>query len=107
MIRRPPRSTLFPYTTLFRSSAGCYAGFVAQPGEEVSLPPPLQEEDERNASKQPPRLAGPPGTHGDLWGGCRSRLPGDAYVVEGASRLGPRGRSEERRVGKECRSRWS
>src|SRR5437899_7821226 len=22
MIRRPPRSTLFPYTTLFRSSAG-------------------------------------------------------------------------------------
>src|SRR2546430_12429995 len=24
MIRRPPRSTLFPYTTLFRSSAGRY-----------------------------------------------------------------------------------
>src|SRR3712207_6954346 len=23
MIRRPPRSTLFPYTTLFRSNAGC------------------------------------------------------------------------------------
>src|SRR5256885_6215876 len=23
MIRRPPRSTLFPYTTLFRSHAGC------------------------------------------------------------------------------------
>src|SRR3712207_9062473 len=23
MIRRPPRSTLFPYTTLFRSWAGC------------------------------------------------------------------------------------
>src|SRR5258707_12006808 len=23
MIRRPPRSTLFPYTTLFRSSADC------------------------------------------------------------------------------------
>src|SRR2546430_5936901 len=23
MIRRPPRSTLFPYTTLFRSSANC------------------------------------------------------------------------------------
>src|SRR3712207_8191725 len=23
MIRRPPRSTLFPYTTLFRSSAPC------------------------------------------------------------------------------------
>src|SRR5438093_6632078 len=24
MIRRPPRSTLFPYTTLFRSLAGAY-----------------------------------------------------------------------------------
>src|SRR5256885_11334683 len=23
MIRRPPRSTLFPYTTLFRSTMGC------------------------------------------------------------------------------------
>src|SRR2546425_7332653 len=26
MIRRPPRSTLFPYTTLFRSAAGRRAG---------------------------------------------------------------------------------
>src|SRR2546426_9054931 len=26
MIRRPPRSTLFPYTTLFRSSPPCGAG---------------------------------------------------------------------------------
>src|SRR3712207_8484442 len=26
MIRRPPRSTLFPYTTLFRSSAGVPKG---------------------------------------------------------------------------------
>src|SRR5262245_63074790 len=26
MIRRPPRSTLFPYTTLFRSGAGRRAG---------------------------------------------------------------------------------
>src|SRR2546430_10964312 len=26
MIRRPPRSTLFPYTTLFRSDAGTHAG---------------------------------------------------------------------------------
>src|SRR5258708_15239204 len=28
MIRRPPRSTLFPYTTLFRSLAEDYRGFV-------------------------------------------------------------------------------
>src|SRR3989441_12663671 len=26
MIRRPPRSTLFPYTTLFRSRADCLRG---------------------------------------------------------------------------------
>src|SRR5260370_14373823 len=28
MIRRPPRSTLFPYTTLFRSLAGTVEAFV-------------------------------------------------------------------------------
>src|SRR3712207_9152129 len=28
MIRRPPRSTLFPYTTLFRSSAGRFWKFA-------------------------------------------------------------------------------
>src|SRR5690348_18035312 len=28
MIRRPPRSTLFPYTTLFRSLHGSRAGFL-------------------------------------------------------------------------------
>src|SRR6266480_419062 len=30
MIRRPPRSTLFPYTTLFRSDAGEYATLSIQ-----------------------------------------------------------------------------
>src|SRR5476649_3045581 len=34
MIRRPPRSTLFPYTTLFRSCSGSRPGFVG--GEERS-----------------------------------------------------------------------
>src|SRR2546430_695648 len=36
MIRRPPRSTLFPYTTLFRSrrsaALGCYVRAVGEPG---------------------------------------------------------------------------
>src|SRR6266540_1319673 len=40
MIRRPPRSTLFPYTTLFRSSR-CGFVFVEQSAEEVA-PPDLQ-----------------------------------------------------------------
>src|SRR5437016_6810656 len=39
MIRRPPRSTLFPYTTLFRSDSGySYAFYRASyflPGREV------------------------------------------------------------------------
>src|SRR2546429_4860068 len=36
MIRRPPRSTLFPYTTLFRSPSGpgCLAAFANCPSEE-------------------------------------------------------------------------
>src|SRR5437764_14720374 len=62
MIRRPPRSTLFPYTTLFRSPGGL--------------------------------LAASHGTHGP-------HLP-DRVLRGHFAR-----RSEERRVGKECRSRWS
>src|SRR5258708_29555065 len=32
MIRRPPRSTLFPYTTLFRSVLTPVPGFISKPG---------------------------------------------------------------------------
>src|SRR2546422_8292227 len=35
MIRRPPRSTLFPYTTLFRSN------FAPAPASTVTLPRPI------------------------------------------------------------------
>src|SRR3712207_8702856 len=35
MIRRPPRSTLFPYTTLFRSNIGSVAGDAAYAGGNV------------------------------------------------------------------------
>src|SRR3712207_7074664 len=34
MIRRPPRSTLFPYTTLFRSGTGC-----SRHGPDAERPP--------------------------------------------------------------------
>src|SRR3712207_7245179 len=34
MIRRPPRSTLFPYTTLFRSLSGRHAGGLHRVGDE-------------------------------------------------------------------------
>src|SRR2546430_9044857 len=35
MIRRPPRSTLFPYTTLFRSPATSWASSVSTVGQEA------------------------------------------------------------------------
>ena len=35
------------------------------------------------------------------------RAPGELYSVEDVEVPGPADRSEERRVGKECRSRWS
>src|SRR2546426_7399040 len=37
MIRRPPRSTLFPYTTLFRSNAFADAGDAWDPGTSPQL----------------------------------------------------------------------
>src|SRR5947208_12609904 len=40
MIRRPPRSTLFPYTTLFRS---CWTGVAGRTTHDL-LPLPLTEE---------------------------------------------------------------
>src|SRR2546430_11138555 len=40
MIRRPPRSTLFPYTTLFRSGQISQLNYVTFPGSgNESLPP--------------------------------------------------------------------
>src|SRR3712207_7174583 len=35
MIRRPPRSTLFPYTTLFRSGEGNFAALLDRRGERA------------------------------------------------------------------------
>src|SRR3989454_2208406 len=37
MIRRPPRSTLFPYTTLFRSVVVMNAGLIEQAGAPNDL----------------------------------------------------------------------
>src|SRR3712207_7566477 len=57
MIRRPPRSTLFPYTTLFRSDA---AG-------------------DRCRARRAPARAGPaPGSAGRAWAGARS-TPGPTF----------------------------
>src|SRR2546430_2867841 len=47
MIRRPPRSTLFPYTTLFRSGHRRAAGLVLGVGLEPELGPPHVEAHDR------------------------------------------------------------
>src|SRR2546430_17504892 len=74
MIRRPPRSTLFPYTTLFRSSTNpLVVKWYKRNGKQLAH----VVEDMRCQAL------------------CR------AFAVEFNYR------SEERRVGKECRSRWS
>src|SRR3712207_9238994 len=57
MIRRPPRSTLFPYTTLFRSaleSSQCHVERVERCCEQVAV---LNLESEW-PRKGPPRIVG-------------------------------------------------
>src|SRR3712207_7785834 len=44
MIRRPPRSTLFPYTTLFRSAGGLAVGEVGPERGGLALVRPVGEE---------------------------------------------------------------
>src|SRR5689334_25110781 len=75
MIRRPPRSTLFPYTTLFRSRS--VEGLARQ------------ADNERFAWDSYRRLI-------QMFGKTVQNIEGEAFE-----------RSEERRVGKECRSRWA
>src|SRR2546422_6443179 len=44
MIRRPPRSTLFPYTTLFRSIGSIVAGYLTIHSRARSLAGPIRLE---------------------------------------------------------------
>src|SRR3712207_7763474 len=50
MIRRPPRSTLFPYTTLFRSSS------VGAPGVKTSATPSFFSSGMSSAGIVPPTV---------------------------------------------------
>src|SRR2546429_9752345 len=98
MIRRPPRSTLFPYTTLFRSNV------------EIDLDGLKQA-----AEGGPTRVREFVGE----WrlDGKRLFVLADGRLINLAAAEGhpasvmdmsfANQRSEERRVGKECRSRWS
>src|ERR1039458_4464614 len=58
MIRRPPRSTLFPYTTLFRSMPDLPSTNSAAPGQqEAPLPHPRSRQAAWSFGKCPPKLA--------------------------------------------------
>src|SRR3712207_9423531 len=98
MIRRPPRSTLFPYTTLFRSAEKEYGHpiyiIADEPYRELVLIDGLEVPFIPNLYKNTVICYS--------WSKSLS-LPGEriGYI------LVPSDRSEERRVGKECRSRWS
>src|SRR3712207_8284158 len=63
MIRRPPRSTLFPYTTLFRSTRGCTTCTPSHRG--CSCPGPARLRGGRGGTRRTPTDAPPrPGGHG-------------------------------------------
>src|SRR2546430_17474912 len=98
MIRRPPRSTLFPYTTLFRSFRDIQ--------DACDIFRPVYEETKRRdgyvSIEVSPFLGYDTKATIDearrLWKGVNR--PNVMVKIPGT-------RSEERRVGKECRSRWS
>src|SRR3989442_3032106 len=58
MIRRPPRSTLFPYTTLFRSSEAARPVVVkmGQPATAIAHPPFSRSEEHTSELQSRPHL---------------------------------------------------
>src|SRR3712207_8006383 len=84
MIRRPPRSTLFPYTTLFRSEA-----------DALGDPPPVQRAESKRAENEQRQRALQEiglGSHEvvPVFASCLVCLQQDAVVV-----VDSQGRSEE------------
>src|SRR5256886_15722530 len=50
MIRRPPRSTLFPYTTLFRSHTN-YSGYLAEHHERIEARRKAKREQDEEVAR--------------------------------------------------------
>src|SRR5256884_9069662 len=111
MIRRPPRSTLFPYTTLFRSKQ-------SEPGLGSRQPSPaLTRVHATRSRKAVGRWTSSLGEMFRTVASCSANLVraplrsgrSAEAVEQDKEEHGDEGvdeRSEERRVGKECRSRW-
>src|SRR5688572_30059460 len=60
MIRRPPRSTLFPYTTLFRSRPSRCAIFSGEPVMKLSMHTTRAPRPRRNSQRCEPMKPAPP-----------------------------------------------
>src|SRR5438309_11960428 len=57
MLRRPPRSTLFPYTTLFRSKPPGAVSCERAASARAGLPRPTDERPRRTARQAPPVMS--------------------------------------------------
>src|SRR3989441_13095970 len=115
MIRRPPRSTLFPYTTLFRSARAVGIHLIVatqRPSVDVITGVIKANFPSRIAYQVASRVD----SRGDLICDPRreirlddARDDVDRWTLRRNDEMDSNraSRSEERRVGKECRSRWS
>src|SRR3712207_784475 len=79
MIRRPPRSTLFPYTTLFRSLTEVLRGMTS-PGKHEQWVEHLRTEEEAKRAAETHPVTDP--VHpAAIYGALAPRLDRDAVVV--------------------------
>src|SRR3712207_9120932 len=104
MIRRPPRSTLFPYTTLFRSVAQFTLLALSRARETAADHWSCETTEDGDALAS--ALVKVAYGMGQV---SASRKAEVAALVESGKqgrREAQKLRSEERRVGKECRLRW-
>src|SRR3712207_9481196 len=97
MIRRPPRSTLFPYTTLFRSVIMIVESLNKTTSPTCTLT--VEHSDVTRSFRTTAHLR-------NLYH-LIFHIILTAITHDTQQHIHILGRSEERRVGKECRSRWS
>src|SRR3712207_9193241 len=116
MIRRPPRSTLFPYTTLFRSAVApgpleehlardlaAVAQVESRGGATVYRFTPASVRHAFDLGWSALEVHEAIGRAVAGAGGRGEGAQGPEYLVDAVSRT----RSEERRVGEECKSRMA
>src|SRR3712207_9351597 len=117
MIRRPPRSTLFPYTTLFRSISRFPTPELAGLPEDIRARILAVQEKSGFVpnvflvlARRPDEFRAFFAYHDALMDKLGNLTKAEREMIVVATSNANQCqycRSEERRVGKECRSRWS